>query len=138
MEPEQSNCAARKREWHSFSIDKTDGSDEGSRLVAFRTNLSFFSYHLARREGGKFDHLPFNSCYLPVWVNVVFDQFHLACQEISCVSLRHTGTPKGNPIVEAFGRLLACSKYRISRGNSARSCDEFVCTRAFVHRIIMF
>lgn len=64
-----------------FSIDKTGGSN---------ADLSFLA-----EKRGKFDHLPFNSCYLPVLVNVVFDQFHFACQEISCVSLRH---PKGIPL----------------------------------------
>lgn len=64
------------------------------RPVALNAHQSLFLSLPPGEKRGKFDHLPFNFCYLPVWVNVVFDQFHLACQEISCVSLRYTGTQR--------------------------------------------
>lgn len=78
-----------------FSIDKTDGSVEGStRWIALNAHQSLFLFLPPAEKRDKFDHPSFNSCYLPVWVNVVFDQFHPACQEISCVSLRYTGTQR--------------------------------------------
>lgn len=91
-----------------FSIDKTDGSvEESTRCVERVTNLSFFSCHLPRRGINSITPRSIPVIYPFGWTSFSISFTPLARKLVAFPF--DTPAPKGNPIVEAFGRLLACS-----------------------------